>query len=298
MTSLPPPLVPSALISINRLNQFPDATEQPQLLFVPDTIKDTSPDEVLTHGFSTNTFVGEDSEAKVVHTHTNLQHITKKPSENLDFKNGIKQSQTTGEGTFERAIEHDKDLNLKNNSRTKVNEYESVESLTKRADDFRETKTLVITTVPDNEQSTQRDVLLNAGNSHLQPDSANVNSTHSVDNVMELLHGSHNYTVEEDYDAGIHPSTSTSGTESWTSEISPSHPRNTASDFDEGHIPVDEDAVTMRIKRSVSSEHTQRNSFDPHQNTSYDAVQPIVDWGGVSLNNFKYSDETFYLRTF
>jgi hypothetical protein len=281
--SQPPPLVPSSLIIIDRLNQVSEATTQPPLVFFPNSLKETSSAGVLIHGFSThrNTFVGEDPEDQLVHTLTNFQHITVKPSKNLYFEHK-KYSRTTSEGTFEGATESGKDLNLKNGSRLAVNEFESVESLTSGAYNFRGKETSVTNTVPEHEQSAPTEFLLNAGNSHLQP--------HSVDSTVELLHDRHNYTVEEDHVAGFHLSTATSVMESSTSEISPLHSTDTASNFDEENIPVDEDTATRRVKRSVPLEATLRNSFLPHKNASFDVVEPIVDWGGVSLNYFKYSD--------
>ncbi|XP_021921407.1 urea transporter 2-like isoform X2 [Zootermopsis nevadensis] len=272
VTLQPPPLVPSSLI----IDQVPGATTQQPLPFFPNSLTEPNSASVLMHELGThnNAFVAEVQDYQDVNTHTNFQHITTKPSEILDFENNIKHSRTTREDTFDADTESGKDLNLKNDSRLNVNELEYVEYLTTAADDFRETGTSAITVIPEQNQSTPAE-LLNASISRLQSHSGKVNDTYSVGSVVQLLQDKHNFIVEEDYDAGIQLSPITSSMESSTSEISPLYSTNSANIFEEENIPADEDAVSRRVKRSLSLEVT------PHQNASSDVMEHIVDWGGV-----------------
>jgi hypothetical protein len=91
------------------------------------------------------------------------------------------------------------------------------------------------------------------------------------------------YTVGEAYDAGNHQSIASGAMDSSTSEMTPQYSTSTTSDFNEDDVLLDEETVTIRLKRSVSLETTQRNSLTPLQNASFDIMEPVVDWGGVSL---------------
>jgi hypothetical protein len=66
--------------------------------------------------------------------------------------------------------------------------------------------------------------------------------------------------------------------------MTPLFSTSTTSDFNEDDVLLDEETVTVRLKRSISLEATERNSFTPHQNASIGIMEPVVDWGGVSLN--------------
>jgi hypothetical protein len=91
------------------------------------------------------------------------------------------------------------------------------------------------------------------------------------------------YTVGEAYDAESHQSIASSATDSSMSEMTPLYSTNTTSDFKEDDVLLDEETVTLRLKRSVVLEATKRNSSIPHQNASFDIMELVVDWGGVSL---------------
>lgn len=95
------------------------------------------------------------------------------------------------------------------------------------------------------------------------------------------MHDSYKYTEGEAYDEGIRQSIASSALDTSTSEMTPLHSTSTTSDFNEDDVLLDEETVTIRLKRSVSLEATQRNSLTLHQNASFDIMEPVVDWGGV-----------------
>jgi hypothetical protein len=277
MTSQPPTLVPSSLISIDRLRQLPDAVTQPPLLLNLNALKETSPPGILIDGTTTDTniFLEDVLEDHVVPTHTlSIQHIAVKPSEAVDFEDSFQYGQTMSKSTQETVTEYDRHVNVRFDTKLTVIESESVRTFTIGADDFEQKETSVTALASDHKHLAPTESLQNASNSHLLPNSEKINSTSSVENNLELLHDTYDYTEGEAYNAS-------SAVDSSTSEMSPLPSTNTTSDFNEDDV-LGEEPVTIRLKRSVSLEATQQNSLTPHQNASFDIMELVVDWGGVS----------------
>lgn len=281
MTSQPPPLVPSSLISIDRLRQLPGVTTQPTLLSNLNALKETSPPAILIDGSATyiDTFFGDILEDHSIHTDTlSIQHIAVTPNEAADFEDSFPYGQIMTKRTQETVREYDRNENVQIDSKFNVSESESIQTFTIGADDFEQKETSVTTLAPDHKQFAPTESLQNSSSSHLQPNSAS-----SVQNNVELMQDAQNYTEGEAYDAGNHQSTASSAMDSSTSEMTPLYSTSITSDFTEDDVLLDEEIATTRLKRSISLEATQRNSLSPHQNASFDIMEPVVDWGGVSL---------------
>lgn len=282
MTSQPPPLVPSSLISIDRLRQVPVDTSQPTLLSKLNALKETSPPGILIDGSTTDTdtFFGDVLEDHTIHTDTlSTRHIAVTPSEAADFEDNFPYAQTMSQSRQETVRGNDRNANVRVDSKLTVTESESIQTFTIGANDFEQKETSVTTLAPDDKQFTLTESSQNASNSHLQPNSAS-----SVQNNVELMQDAHSYTEGEDYEAGDHQSIASIVMDSSTSEMTPLFSTSTTSDFNEDDVLLDEETVTVRLKRSISLEATERNSFTPHQNASIGIMEPVVDWGGVSLN--------------
>lgn len=282
MTSQPPPLVPSSLISIDRLRQVPVATTQETLLSNLNALKETSPPGILIDGSTTDidTFFEDILEDHVIHTDTlSTQNIAVTPSEAADFEDSFPYGQIMSKSTQETVREYDRNANVRVDSALTLTESESIQTFTKGADDYEQKETSVTTLAPDHKQFALTESLQNASNSHLQPNSAS-----SVQNDVELMQDAQSYTEGEAYEAGNHQSIGSSAMDSSTSGMIPLYSTNMTSDFNEDDVLLDEETVTIRLKRSVPLEATERNLLTPHQNASFDIMEPIVDWGGVSFN--------------
>jgi hypothetical protein len=201
-----------------------------------------------------------------------------KPSEAVDFEDSFQEGQTISKSTQETFKEYDRNANVGVHSKLTVSESESIQTFTIGVDGFEQKDTSVTTLTPDHKKFAPTESLQNASNSRLQP-----NSSSYVQSNLELMHDAYNYTEGVDYDAGIHQSIASNALDTSTTEMAPLYSTSTTSDFNEDYVLLDEETVTIRLKRSVSLEATQRNSLTPHQNASFDIMEPVVDWGGVSL---------------
>lgn len=281
MTSQPPPLVPSSLISIDRLRQVPVDTTQPTLLSNLNALKGTSPPGILIDGSTTDTdtFFGDVLEDHTIHTDTlSAQYVAVTPGEAADFKDNFPYGQIMSKSTQETVREYDRNANVRVDFKLTVTEPESIQTFAIGANDFVQKETSVTTLAPDHKQFTLTESSQNARNSHVQPNSAS-----SVQSNVELMQDAQSYT-EGDYEAGNHQSTASIVMDSSTSEMTPLFSTSTTSDFNEDDVLLGEETVTIRLKRSISLEATERNSLTPHQNASIGIMEPVVDWGGVSLN--------------
>ena len=285
MTSQPPSLISSSLISIDRLSPFPDSTPQPPLLFQLNAIKETTTAQVSLDGFTThgNTFVGEISESKPGRDHKlNLKYSTAKPSEIFEIQNTFQYGETMSSGTLQSTTESDRDLNLRGNFTHTVNESEKGQSLTMATDNYQRKETSVTEMVPESKHSAPTESAQNASDSYFRSNSKDKNSSYSADNAMALPRDVSNYVSEtEPYGAGINSSTAPSDVDVTTPEMPQLHSTSIASDFNEENVYPDKESVTIRVKRSNSLEATQQNSLPSHQNSSFDVTEPFVEWGGV-----------------
>ncbi|PNF38764.1 hypothetical protein B7P43_G14028 [Cryptotermes secundus] len=280
MTSQPPLLVPSSLISIERLRQVPVDTTQPTLLSNLNALKETSPPGILIDGSTTDTdiFFGDVLEDHTTHTDTlSTQHIAVTPSEAADFEDNFPYGQIVSKSTQETVREYDRNANVRLDSKLTVTDSESIQTFTIGANDFEQKETSVTTLAPDHKQFALTESSQNASNSHLQPNSAS-----SVHNNVELMQDAHSYTEGEVYETGDHQSIASIVMDSTTSEMTPLFSTSRTSNFNEDDVLLAEETVTIRLKRSISLEATERNPLTPHQNASFGIVEPVVDWGGVS----------------
>jgi hypothetical protein len=236
----------------------------------------------LVDGSTTDTdrFFGHVLEDHAVHTHTltSIQHIAVKQSESVDFDDSFQDGQTMSKSIQESFKDYDRISNVGVDSKLTVNESESIQTFTIGVDDFEHKDTSVTTLTPDHKKFAPTESSQNTSNSRLQPNSAS-----SVQSNLKLMHDAYNYTEGEDYVAGIHQSIASNALDTSTSEMAVLHSTSTTSDFNEDDVLLDEETVTIRLKRSVTLEATQQNPLIPHQNASFDIMEPVVDWGGVSL---------------
>jgi hypothetical protein len=286
MTSQPPSLIPSSLISIDKLSPLPDSTPQAPLLLQLNAVKEMTPAGAALNGFTThrNTFIGEMSEDETRHTHKlNLQYTTAKPNENLEIQNTFQYGETMSNSALQKNTESDRGSHLRQNSTRTVHESESGQSLTMAADVYQQNETSVTAMAPESKQSAQTESASKASNSHLQPNSKERNASYSADYAMGLLRDIIDYESEgEAYGAGTTFSVAPSDVDLTTPEMSHIDSTSIASDFNKENTSPDEGHVPVRVKRSNSLETAQQNELPLHQNASFDIMEPLVDWGGVS----------------
>jgi hypothetical protein len=259
---------------------------QPSQLLNLNVLKETSPPGILIDGSITDmgTFIGDDLEDYVIDSHTlSIQHIAADPSEGT-FHN----SQTMSKSAQETVTEYDRNVNVRFDSKLTVSEFESMQRFTTGANDSEQKPASVNILAPHNKQMASTESLQNANSTHLQPNSEEINSTSSVQNNLELMRGTQSYTEGEAHDAGSHQNIASGALGPPTSEITPLLSTGTTTDFNEDDVFAVEETVTVRIRRSVFLETTQRNSATPHQNVSFEVMEDVVDWGGVSTNSFSF----------
>jgi hypothetical protein len=288
MTSQPPPLVPSSLISIERLRHLPDASTQSSHLLNLNTITDTNlPASVLIDDVTTDTgtFAGHVAEDHAIDTLAlSVQRTVMDPTDATDLEDAFQNSQTMNKRTYERVTEDYRNANIRVDSKISVSESASIETFTIGANNSEQKASSVTTIVPEDKQLAPTDSVEGISNSHLQPYSEYMHPSSSVPNNLQLMHDTHIYTEGEGR-------TQSSAMDSATSEVTPLQSTLTTSDFSEDDVLPNEDTVTMRLKRSVFSEATQQNTMPPHQNDSFDVMETVVDWGGVSVLSLSFETE-------
>jgi hypothetical protein len=286
ITSRPPPLIPSSLVSIDRYNPLLESTPQSPLLLQLKAVKEMTPAGASLYGFTThrNTFTGEISEDKSRQAHIlNIQHTTVKPNENLEIQNTFQYGESMSNNTLQKTTESDRGLHLRENSTRTVDESEGGQSLPIAADVYQQKETSVTAMAPESKHSAPSESASKTNNSHLQQNSKERNSSYSADNAVGLPRDIPDYESEGDaYGAGSTFSIAPSNVDLTTPETSQLYSTSIASDFNEENMSPDEGPVTARVKRSNSLEAAQQNSLPLHQNASFDVMEPLVDWGEVS----------------
>lgn len=286
MTSQPPPLTLSSLISIDTLNSLTDSTPQPALLLQVIAVKEMKTAGPSLYELTTprNRFIGEISEDKFRHTSKlNLQNTTVKSNNNLEIQNTFQYGETISNNTLQRNTESDRDLNVRENSTRTVCESQSGRSIRMVADVDQQNETSEIARTPESKQSASTESASKTNNSHLQPNYEERNPSHSAENVVGLPRDIPIYESEGEANGlGITFSIVPSDLDLKTPGMSQLHSTNMAGDFKEENMSPNEGPLASRIKRSNSLEATQQNSLHLHQNASHDNMEPLVDWGGVS----------------
>jgi hypothetical protein len=100
---------------------------------------------------------------------------------------------------------------------------------------------------------------------------------------MELPRVIHIYESEgEAIGTGISFSVVPSDLDFTTPGMSQLHSTSIAGDFTEEYMSPNKEPLAIRLNRRNSLEAAQNNSLPLHQNASFDIMEPLVDWGGVS----------------
>jgi hypothetical protein len=176
--------------------------------------------------------------------------------------------------TQQTASQHDTNINVQFGPKLTVREFERRQRFTTGTNDSAQKPASISTWAPHNKQIAPTESLQNANSTKLQ--------SNSVQNNQGLMSGTQSYTEDGARDAGSHQSTTSGALGSPTSEVTPLPPTSTATGFNDGDIVADEEAASVRMRKSVLLEATQRNSSTPQQNVSFD-VMDSVDWGEVSI---------------
>lgn len=286
MTSQPPPLIPFSLISIDTLNPLADSTPQPPLLLQLIAVKEMKTTATSLYEFTThrNAFIGEISEDKIRHTNKlNLQSTTVKSNNNLVIQNSFQYGETISNNTLKRNTESDRDLEVRENSTRTVRESQSSRSIRMATDVDQQNETSETAMIPESKQSAPTESASKPNNSHLQPNYEDRNPSHSAENVVELPRDILIYESEgEGNGLGITFSTVPSDLDLTSPGMSQLHSTNIAGDFREENMSPNEGPLAIRIKRSNPLKTAQQNALPLHQNASFDNMEPLVDWGGVS----------------
>jgi hypothetical protein len=277
VTSQLPPLIPSSLISIDRLNPLADSTPQPPLLLQLTAVKEMNTVGPSLYEFTThrNTFIGEISEDKIRHTNKlNFQNTTVKSNDNLEIQNTSQYGATMSNNTLQRNTESNRDLHMRENSSRTVRESQSGRSFRMTADVDQPNETSETAMTPDSKQSAQTESASKHNNSHSQPNYKERNPSHSVDNTVGLLRDIPIYESEGEANGlGISFSIVRNDLDLTTPGMSELHSTSTGGDFKEENMSQNEGPLAIRVKRSNSLEA---------QNASFEIMEPLVDWGGVS----------------
>ena len=286
VTSQPPPLIPFSLISIDTLNPLADSTPQPPLLLQLIAVKEMKTTATSLYEFTThrNAFIGEISEDKIRHTNKlNLQSTTVKSNNNLVIQNSFQYGETISNNTLKRNTESDRDLEVRENSTRTVRESQSSRSIRMATDVDQQNETSETAMIPESKQSAPTESASKPNNSHLQPNYEDRNPSHSAENVVELPRDILIYESEgEGNGLGITFSTVPSDLDLTSPGMSQLHSTNIAGDFREENMSPNEGPLAIRIKRSNPLKTAQQNALPLHQNASFDNMEPLVDWGGVS----------------
>ena len=286
VTSQHPPLIPSSLISNDRLNPLADSMPQPSLLLQLNALKEINTAGPSLYGLTThrNTFIGEISEDATRHTDKlNLQNTTGKPNNNLEIQNTFQYDETMSNSSLHRNKESDRNVHTIENSTRTVRESQSGRSIRMVEDVDQQNDTSVTAMAPESKQSAPTESASNPSNSHLQPDYKERNPSHSADNAVGLPRDIPNYESEGEANGMAIAFSIVPGDSDLTAPgISQLHSASIAGDFKEENMSPNEGPLTIRVKRSNSLEAAQQNSLPLHQNASFDIMEPVVNWGGVS----------------
>lgn len=285
-TSKIPPLIPSSLISIDRLNPLADSTPQPSLLLQLTAVNEMNTAGPSFHEFTTHrdTFTGEISEDKIRHTNKlNLQNTTVKSNNNLEIQNTFQYGATMVNNTLQRNAESERDLHMTENSTRNVRESQSVRSIRMAADVDKQNENLESAMSPESKKSAPTESASKPNNSHLQPNHKERNPNHSADNAVGLPRDILIYKSEGKANGmGITFNIVPSDLELTTPGMSQLHLTSLAGGLKEENISPNEGPLAKRMKKNNSLEAAQQNSLPLHQNASFDIMEPLVDWGGVS----------------
>jgi len=287
VTSQPPPLIPSSLFSIDRLDPLAESTPQPALLLQLIAVKEMNTSGPSLYEFTTqrNTFIGEISEDKIRRTYKlNLQNTTVKPNNNMEIQNTFQYGETMNNNTLQRNTESDRDLHMSENSTRAVREPQSGRSIRMAADVDQQKETSETAMTPENKESPPTESASKLNNSHLQPNYKERNPNHSADNAVGLPRDILIYKSEGNANGmgitfNIVPSDLDLTTTPGMSQL---HSTRIAGGFKEENMSPNVGSLAIRVKRSKSLETAQQISLPLHQNASFDIVEPLVDWGGVS----------------
>jgi hypothetical protein len=235
-----------------------------------------------------DTFIGEISEDKIRHTNKlNLQNTTVKSNNNVEIQNTFQYGATMINNTLQRNTESESDLHTRENSTRIVRESQSGRNIRMATDVDQQNETLETAMTPESKESAPTESASKPNNSHLQPNHKERNPNHSADNAVALPRDILIYKSEEKANGmGITFNIVPNDLDLTTPGMFQLHLTNIAGGFKEENMPPNEGLLAKRIKRSNSSEAAQQNSLPLHQNASFDIMEPLVDWGGVSLNLF------------
>lgn len=286
VTSQPPPLIPFSLISSDTLNPPADSTPQPPLLLQLIAVKEMKTAATSHYEFTThrNAFIGEISEGKIRHTNKlNLRSTTVKSNNNLENQNNFQYGETISNNTLQKNAESIKDLEVRENSIRTVHESQSGRSIRMATDVVQRNETSETTMTPESKRSAPTESMSKPNNSHLQPNYEERNPSHSAENAVGLPRDIPIYESEgEGNGLGITFNIMPNDLDLTTPGMSQLHSTNIAGDFKEENMSPNEGPLAIRIKRSNPLEAAQQNSLPLHQNASFDTMEPLIDWGGVS----------------
>jgi hypothetical protein len=268
------------------LDTLADSTPQPSLLLQLIAVKEMNTAGPSLYEFTTqrNAFIGEISDYKIRHTNKqNLQTTTVKPNNNLEIQNNFQYGETMNNNTLQRNAESDRDLYARKNSTRTVRESQSGRSITMAADVDQQKETSATAMTPESKESAASEAASEPNNSHLQPNYKERNPSHSADNAVGLPRDIPIYKSEGKANGmGITFNEVPSDLELTTPGMSHLHSTSIAGGFKEENMSPNEGPLAIRVKRSNSLEGAQQNSLPLHQNASFDIMEPLVDWGGVS----------------
>jgi hypothetical protein len=237
--------------------------------------------EFTTHR---DTFIGEISEDKTRHIDKrNLQNTTVNPNNSLEIQNTFQYGETLSNNTLQRKTESDRDLHMRENATRSVRESQSGRSIRMAADVDQQNETKKIAVDPENKPSAPIESASKPNSSHLQPNYKERNPSLYADNAVVLPRDIPLYESEGEANGkGISFSIVPSDLDLTTPGKSQLHSTDIAGDFTEENMSPDKGPLVIRLNRRNSLEATQQNSLPFHQNASFDNMEPLVDWGGVS----------------
>jgi hypothetical protein len=277
VTSQPPPLIPSSLISIDRLNPPADSTPQPSLLLQVTAVKEMNTVRPSLYEFTThrNTYIGEISEDKIRHTNKlNLQNTTVKSNNNLEIQNTSQYGKTISDNTLQRNTESDRDLHMTENSPRIVRESQSGRNIRMAMDVDQQKGTSETAMTPDSKGSALTESASKPNNSHLQPHYKQRNASHSADSTVVLPRDIPIYEPKGEANGlGITFSVVPNDLDLTTPGMSELHSTSIGGDFKEENMSPMQGPLAIRVKRSKSMEA---------QNASFEIMETLVDWGEVS----------------
>jgi hypothetical protein len=187
VTSQSPPVIPSSLISIDRLDPLADSTPQPTLLLQLISVKQMNTAGPSLYEFTTqrNTFVGEISEDKIRHSNKlNLQNTTVKSNNNLEIQNTFHYGEIMSNNTLQTNTESDRDLHVTENSTRTVRESQSGRSIRMAEDVDQQNENSETAVTPESKRHTPTESASKPNNSHLQPNYKDSNPSHSAGNAV------------------------------------------------------------------------------------------------------------------